>query len=178
MNQKRDREQEWQDLFEKQRATLEEAASMVLYRQDDPKEIVCAVMDKLKSRPFHEVFGPISALREVIKAAIARNCDSVEQDLEPQTSIVSLELLSSPLPLKALPYAERAVYFLHRVQNYARRDTALLLGLSDWEVDQLTTSAMRRMGHPEDESVRASYLQIPQAVSIRVRHSIAFALYE
>ncbi len=177
MNHKEEREQQWQNLFEEQRATFEEAASMVLNRQDDPREILFAAMDKLKSQSFHEVFAPVSALREVIKAAIARNFDSVEQDFEPQTGIGPREQLSSPLPLEALPHAERAVYFLHKVQSYTRRDTALLLGISDWEVDQLTMSAMRQMGHLQDDSVSASSLQIPQAASIRVRHSIAFALY-
>jgi len=44
----------------------------------------------------------------------------------------------------------RAVYFLQEVQHYTLRNTALLLGMSDAEVDQLKKSAKKRMGFPED----------------------------
>ena len=166
----------WRDLFEKQHATLEEAASMVLYRQEHPKEILCSAIDQLKNRPFHQVFGPVCALREVIKAAIARNEEYFEQDFEQRPCFALHRRHSGPLPLEALPWAERAVYFLHEVQHYARRDTALLLGMSDGEVDQLKRSARRRMGYPEDPLER-EFRRLPRT-SFQVRHSIAFAAYE
>lgn len=127
---------------------------MVLYRQEDPKEILRSAINQLKDRPFHEVFGPVCALREVIKAAIARNEGSMEQGFGKLAGIAVHRWHSGPLPLEALPWAERAVYFLREVQHYARRDTALLLGMSDGEVDQLKDSAKKRMGYPEDPSER------------------------
>jgi hypothetical protein len=169
---------EWRDLFEKLHTTLEEAAFMVLYRQEDPKEILCSAINQLKDRPFHEVFAPVCALREVIKAAIARNEGSFEQDFEHVAGIDLHRWHSGPLPLEALPWAERAVYFLHEVQHYARRDTALLLGMCDGEVDQLKKSAKKRMGYPEDPSEREFRRQLLPATSFQVRHSIAFAAYE
>ena len=171
-------ETKWRDLFEKQYATLEEAALMVLYRQEDPKEILRSAINQLKSRPFHAVFGPVCALREVIKTAIARNDDSSVPDFEQQAGIALHRRHSGPLPLEALPWAERAVYFLHEVQHYARRDTALLLGMSDREVEQLKKSAKKRMGYPEDPSEHEFRRQMLPAASFRVRHSIAFAAYE
>jgi hypothetical protein len=36
-----------------------------------------------------------------------------------------------------LPWPERAVYLLREVLRYSRRDTALLLGMSDSNIDQL-----------------------------------------
>ena len=173
-----DHEAKWRDLFEKQHVTLEEATFLVLYRREDPKEVLCSAINQLKNRPFHDVFGPVCALREVIKAAIARNEDTFDQESEHQAAIALHRQHSGPLLLEALPWAERAVYFLHEVQHYARRDTALLLGISDGEVDQLNKSAKKRMGYPEDPPAREFQRQIPPSASFRVRHSIAFAVYE
>jgi hypothetical protein len=77
-----DHEPAWRDLLERQRDVLEEAAYMVLYRQEDPKEILSVALDQLRGRPYHEVFGSASAIREVIKAAIARNHNFVDQEFE------------------------------------------------------------------------------------------------
>jgi DNA-directed RNA polymerase specialized sigma24 family protein len=80
--------------------------------------------------------------------------------------------------LEALPWAERAVYYLREVLRYARRDTALLLGISDGEVSLLARAARKRMGHAEDPPKREFCRPTPTANSIRIRHSIAFAAYE
>jgi DNA-directed RNA polymerase specialized sigma24 family protein len=137
-----------------------------------------AAIDQLKNRPCHDPFGPASALREVIKAAIARNDSFIEQDFEQQAGIAIQRWHSGPLPLEALPWAERAVYFLHEVLHYARRDTSLLLGINDGEVSLLARAAKKRMGHPEDPPKREFCRQTPRTSTIRVRHSIAFAAYE
>jgi hypothetical protein len=173
-----DHEQRWIDLFEKQQATLEEAAIMVLYRQEDPREILCAAINELKLRPFHEVFGPVSAIREIIKAAIARNDDFIEHEAELQQNVALPPWNSGPLPLEALPWAERAVYFMREVLHYARRDAALLLGICDGEVDQLTRSAKQRMGQPEDPPERSHHRRTQSLVSVRTQHSMAFAAFE
>jgi DNA-directed RNA polymerase specialized sigma24 family protein len=178
MNDAGNHEMKWRDMFEKQRAILEEAAFMVLYRQEDPREILCSAINQLKDRPFHEVFGPVCALREVVKAAIARNEDSSEHDIEQRSDIALHRWHSGPLPLEALPWPERAVYFLREVQHYTRRDTALLLGISDGEVDELKKSAKKRMGYPEEPTEREFRRPAPPAASFRVRHSIAFAAFE
>src|SRR5271165_1499022 len=106
-----DHEPKWRSLFVKQESTLEEAALMVLFRQEDPKAVLCSAIDRLKNQPFDEAFGPISAIREVIKAAIARNDkESDEMSLSPQRWGHP-----GPLPMESLPWAERAVYFLYEV---------------------------------------------------------------
>src|SRR5271165_682156 len=103
-----DHEPKWRNLFDKQESAMEEAALMVLFRQEDPKEVLCSAINQLKNRPFDEVFAPISAVREVIKAAIARNDkESEETSLAPQRWGHP-----GPLPMESLPWAERAVYFL------------------------------------------------------------------
>lgn len=178
MKNERDHERMWVDLFERQRATFEEAARMLLNRPTDPKEILRAAIEELKLRPFDEVFGPVSAIREVIKAAIARNEASIEEELEEQQSVVLPRWSSGPLSLEALPWVERAAYLMREVLHYVRRDVALLLGLSDGEVDQLTRSAKRRMGHPEDLPEGSFHRHTKPIVSVRTQHSIAFAAYE
>ncbi len=47
--------------------------------------------------------------------------------------------------IATLPWAERAVYFLHGVLHYSCQETALLLGLSDIQIDQLYTFAAKRI---------------------------------
>lgn len=174
-----DHEQRWRELFEKQTATFEEATYMLLRRKEDPKQILSAAIGRLKNRQFDDVFAPVCALREVVKAAIARNEDSIEpQDIEQQWGMALQRWQSGPLPLEALPWAERAVYFLREVLRYVRRDTALLLGLSDGEVDHLARSAKQRMGYPEDPEESLFNLRTRRPDSIRTRHSIAFAAYE
>ena len=170
-----DHEPKWRDLFDRQKARMDKAALMVLRRQDDPKEVLRTAINQLKDRPFDAVFGPISAVREVIKAAIAQN----DQEYEEQAAVSPQPRRRlGPLPLEELPWAERAVYFLHEIQHYARRDTGLLLGMSDWEVDQLKKSAKRRMGFPEESPEREFLGQTHPIASIRIRHSLAFAAYE
>ena len=125
------------------------------------------------------MFASVCALREVVKAAIARNENSVEpQDVEEKWDIALQRWQSGPLPLEALPWAERAVYFLREVLKYVRRDTALLLGLSDREVDRLTRSAKQRMGFPEDPEENLFSRRARRPDSIRTQHSMAFAAYE
>ena len=171
-------EARWIDLFENQRVTLEEATYMVLYRQQNPREILADAIDEVKNRPFHELFALACALREVIKAAMVRNDRFVKQDFEQRAAIALQQWHSGPLPLEALPWAERAVYFLHEVLHYARRDTALLLGMSDSEVSLLARAAKKRMGLPEDPLKSEFCRRTPVVNSIRVQHSIAFAAYE
>jgi hypothetical protein len=171
-----DHELRWRKLFENQTATFEEATHMLLYRKEDPKQILSAAIGQLKDRRFDDVFAPVCALREVVKAAIARNEYFVEQrDIEQEWGVVLRRSQSGPLPLEALPWAERAVYFLREVLHYVRRDTALLLGLSDGEVDHLTRSAKQRMGYPEASEENLFNRTTGRPDSIRTRHSMAFA---
>lgn len=154
---------------------MKNAALMVLRRQGNANEVLCSAIDQLKDRPFDQVFGPISAVREVIKAAIAHN----DREFDEEVAASQEQLWNEgSLPIEALPWAERAVYFLHEVEHYARRDTALLLGMSDWEVDQLKKSARKRMGFPEEPFARELHGHNHPVASIGSAHSIAFAAYE
>lgn len=48
------------------------------------------------------------------------------------------------LPLAFLPWAERTAFVLRAVLRYSRRDTALLMEMTDAQVDRLVTMAQRR----------------------------------
>jgi DNA-directed RNA polymerase specialized sigma24 family protein len=112
----------------------------------------------LEGHPFDEFFGQVSALRAVVKAAIAYNYTLID----PRTAFASQLTvddggMAAPL-LAALPWPERAVYFLSEILHYSRRDTALLLGISDCSVEQLIRFGRKRIESPADAFV---YLQSP-----------------
>ena len=51
-----------------------------------------------------------------------------------------------------LPVLERLVYFLRDVLEYSRRDTSLLIGITDAQVDALLSAARRRIDMYEGPS--------------------------
>ena len=179
MKSQSDHELRWRELFEMRTATFEQAIHMLLCRKEEPTQVLSMAIRQLKNRQFDEVFAPVCALREVVKAAITHNRDSVApQGMEQQWDVALKRSRPGPLPLEALPWAERAVYFLREVLHYVRRDTALLLGLSDREVDHLTRSAKQRMGYPEGPEENLVSRRARRTDTIRGSHSLAFAAYE
>jgi len=168
----------WRDLFENRHATLVEAAHLLLCQHQDPEVILRIAFNRLKNRTFHEFFGRVSAVREVIKVALERNDEFSEEEFRQPADLTPEWWPAGPLPLDALPWAERAVYYLREILHYARRDTALLLGVSDGEVDGLLTSARQRIGHTSLPKGHLHPSPAPPAASIRIQHSIAFAAIE
>ena len=92
-----------------------------------------------------EGFLNVSALRAVVKAAIALN-----QGVGDGGSDASMQFTVSVPGFAAAPWRERAVLFLREVLRYSRRDTALLLRISDGDVDQLLHYARQRSGGTDD----------------------------
>lgn len=135
----------WRILFQERRAELSVVAAMLLFRKISTEQILECALTALEGSSFHEVFGPISALRAVVKASIA---DSREAHSKFQVASANLirDGLLGGVPVGALPWFEHAAYFLREVLGYSRRDTALLLGLSDANVDQLHNIAGKRIG--------------------------------
>jgi hypothetical protein len=136
----------WISLFEEQHSRLSEVAEVLLYRNVSPEQILEKALAELEGRPFRMAFGLVSATRAVVKAAIAYNHRDTDSPVGVASSGPVINVHSGALPLEALPWAERAVYFLRDVLRYSRRDTALLLGMSDAEVDQLNKFAGKHMG--------------------------------
>jgi Sigma-70, region 4 len=62
--------------------------------------------------------------------------------------------LSSDLPnaVLALPSQERMVYFLRDILEYSKRDTSLLIGITDAQADKLLSLARKRIDMTEEPS--------------------------
>lgn len=168
----------WRALFEEQHSQLAEVAEILVHRSGSPEQILQTALSELEHQPFNEPFGKTSALRAVVKAAIAFNYANIDSWILTASSGPIPHERSGPQPLEALPWAERAAHFLREVLYYSRRDTALLLGISDANVDQLNRFARKRMGYAVHTS---DYAETPYPKPIRAErsaHSLAFASYE
>jgi len=139
--------QMWDALFEEHHSELREVAEVLLHRHGSPEAMLLTALAELDGRPFDKAFGKVAAARAVVKAAIAHNYTGIDSWILTASSGSFDREQLEPLPLVALPWAERATYFLRDVLHYSRRDCALLLGISDTNVDELNRFARRRMGH-------------------------------
>lgn len=138
----------WDAILEEHHAELMEVAEMLLYRNGSPKAILLTAFAELDGRHFDKAFGKVAATRAVVKAAIAHNYAGIHSWILTASSATFDEEQFGLLLLEAIPWAERATYFLREVLHYSRRDCALLLGISDTNVDELNRFARKRMGIP------------------------------
>lgn len=76
------------------------------------------------------------AMRVVVRLAI-RCVQQVERSCEPAGN-------GNVVPLFFLPWPERVAFVLREVLGYSRRDTALLLSMTDPQVNRLLEMARRR----------------------------------
>jgi hypothetical protein len=171
-------EEKWRTLFQEQHARLVLTVETLLYRNESPEQILRAALTELEGGPFHEFFGQVSALRAVVKAAIAHNYTLLGPQTTPSPPVsVNDGNLAAPF-LAALPWSERAVYFLSEILHYARRDTALLLGISDSNVDQLIRFAKKRIGSPANTFVPLQSPEISHPRTLDSRRSMTFSSFE
>ena len=168
----------WDALFEEHHSELLEVAEMLLYRHGSPEAMLLSALAELDGRPIDKAFGKVAATRAVVKAAIAHNYSGIDSWILIAPSGSFDEEPLGPLPLEALPWAERATYFLRDVLHYSRRDCALLLGISDTNVDELNRFARKRMGIPFEapHQLRKSLARTNQAAC--PAHSMAYAASE
>ena len=168
----------WDAIFEEHHSALMEVAEMLLYRHGSPEAILLTALAELDGRPFDKAFGKVAATRAVVKAAIAHNYAGIDSWILTASSGSFDEEQLGPLPLEALPWAERASYFLRDVLHYSRRDCALLLGISDTNVDELNRLARKRMGIALEapRQFRKPHTRATQAAY--PAHSMAFAAFE
>jgi hypothetical protein len=145
----------WQTLFNEQRLALTVVAEMVLRCHVSPEQILSKALTALENSPLYENFGQVSATRAVVKAAIAHNREAANSSIESETLGPAKKEFPGTSHIGMLPWSERAVYFLRGVLGYSRRDTALLLGMSDANIDQLYKFAEKRIGCCNDISCRS-----------------------
>ena len=86
-------------------------------------------------------------LRTLVRNVILhmRECDHIEERSR------SLQC-DSPNTGPALPAQERIVYFLRDILEYSKRDTSLLIGITDAQADELLSLARRRIDITEGPS--------------------------
>ena len=142
----------WPTLFEEHRATLIAVAEMLLNCPVSPEHILDKAMAALEGSPVRENFAPVSAIRAVVKATVAHNCGAADSRTEAESQDPAKHRSFESSPGSALPWPERAVYFLRGVLRYSRRDTALLLGMSDASIDQLYEFAEKRIRYSSNTS--------------------------
>ena len=168
----------WDALFEEHHSELMEVAEMLLYRNGSPEAILQAAFAELDGMPFDKAFAKAAATRAVVKAALAHNYTGIDSWILTASSGTFEDEHTGLLPLEALPWAERATYFLRDVLHYSRRDCALILGICDTNVDELNRLARKRMGifieYPRQS--RIPHTRPTQAAC--PAHSMAFAAFE
>jgi hypothetical protein len=137
-------EDRWRTLFHEQHTRLAAAAGALSYRNVPTGKILESALTEVEGYSFHKDFGPALALRLVVKTAIAVNYEATESEIQMTGPDLAENKHWGELRIGSLPWPERAVYFLRKALCYSRRDTALLLGLSDANVDQLYDLAEKR----------------------------------
>lgn len=174
MTQKTNQKEMWRALFQEQHARLAITAETLLCRRASIQQILSTALTDSKGSPFDEFFGRVSALHVVVKAAIAFNYRMIDR----QTAFTSAKSvndhdLAAPI-LGALPWPEHAVYFLSEILRYSRRDVALLLGISDTNVDQLI-GAEKRIELPADAFIPRQSPRSSSSSAVKPESSRAFA---
>jgi Sigma-70, region 4 len=168
----------WRALFEEHHSQLAEVAEILLDCSGSPEQILQMAFAELEHHPLYKPFGQISAVRAVVKAAVAHNYTRIDSWI-PTTSSGPIDCEhAGPQSLEILPWAERAAYFLHEVLHYSRRDIALLLGISDANVDELSRFARKRMGIPVENLHQSRMPHTRSTQAACPAHSMAFAAFE
>ena len=168
----------WRTLFREEHSELAHAAEMTLYQRGSQEQILTTALTELEDRPFHDGFGLVSALRAVVKSAIACNCQLLDPQIALTPPVSGNDGYDEAQSLETLPWAERAAYFLREVLHYSRRNTALLLGMSDANVDQLKRLAEKRMASPTNAADHPRMPQTNSAYAVESGSSMAFAACE
>jgi len=144
-----DQREMWRRFFEEKCALLAIAAEMVSQVKGASEQILGEALLTLECSPYCTEFAQCSAIRAVVKAGIARNVDIHLSPLKEQWYVSADDLRSEGRLVEELPWPERATFFLSKILSYSRRDCALLLGISDANVDRLVMFAERRMAGAE-----------------------------
>jgi hypothetical protein len=135
----------WAALFNEQRAMLTTVAEMLLPGHVASGQVLEQALASLEGSPLRVTFGQVCAIRAVVKAAIAYKLKNANCASEAEATATPRHQFRRIPNVGMLPWPERAVYLLREVLRYSRRDTALLLGMSDANIDQLHKFAERRI---------------------------------
>ena len=102
------------------------------------EEILAKVGAEVKDATVPDKFRLRFMVRIMVRKSIdhMRECDDASGELLATTPDVLL---------KIIPMRERLVYFLRDILEYSKRDTSILIGISDTRVDELLSLARKRI---------------------------------
>jgi hypothetical protein len=142
----------WRTLFNTHRPTLTAVAETLSHSCVSPEQVLDEAAADLEGLSVRYPFAQVSAIRAVVKAAIAHNREAANSRIEAELPDPAQHVFSGGSLVGMLPWRERAVYLLREVLHYSRRNTALLLRTSDANIDQIYLLARKRIGYSGNTS--------------------------
>jgi hypothetical protein len=136
-----------------QHSDLVLAAQTLLSCSTCAKEVADEACSHLESAHVNEGFESIFAIREAVLLSIARVSQSSMESNGAFECNQQNHDRGAELQTAALPWPERAVFLMRDVLHYSRRETALLLRMTDAQIDQLTSFARIRIASINNNSV-------------------------
>jgi hypothetical protein len=140
-----EQEEMWRTFFDDNHADLAIVAEMLLICHLSPETVLRKTLTGLENSTCEVSFA--QAIRSVIETAIEYNRENANSRLEATIPPAAKLRVPGLSQIATLPWPDRAVYFLCGVLHYSYRETALLLDLSDIQIDQFYKFAVRRMGY-------------------------------
>jgi hypothetical protein len=118
-----------------------------LIQCDCSRELLTEIEAEVRDRSIPDEFKFRFVLRMLIRKVVdhLRECTQIGKMRHSRS-------LDSPDVNKNLPALERLVYFVRDVLEYSKRDTALLIGITDAQADKLLSLARRRIDMYEGPS--------------------------
>jgi hypothetical protein len=136
---------EWRDLLAANRDALSAIASILIDGPCSPAIVLLNAQAALEGRSVSVVFCCRLAIRTVVSQALAiPPLDESADGIELYECEIA-ELRSFRELMRRLPLQERRVVLLRDLLRYGRRDTALLLNMSDLGVDDLLIAGRKRL---------------------------------
>ena len=136
----------WRTLFDENHSDLTIAAEMLLRCDLSPAIIINKALAAQEDSPYEDDSHG-HAIRAVVEAAIAHNRHTSNSSITAEAPGPVKRGFPGSSQIGMLPWPERAVYFQHGVLRYSGHDTALLLGMSVVQIDQLYRFAAKRIAY-------------------------------
>ena len=133
----------WRTIFDDNHADLTTVAEMLLRGHLPAEAILRKALTSLETSAREVTFG--EAIRGVVETVIEFNRESARSPLDAKTLPSPKLRVPGMSQIATLPWAERSVYFLRGVLHYSCQETAVLLGLSDPQIEQLYKFAAKRI---------------------------------
>jgi hypothetical protein len=141
----------WRVLFREERPALAETAKLLSHGEVSTEQILVEAYLTLEEAPFCKAFAQRTAIREVVKATLAHNLAASCSRAEARRCVPLIDGNVEASTIGGLPWPERVAYLLHKVLCYSRRDSALLIGISDANLVQLVSIAERRLANGKND---------------------------